>query len=861
MVSEESASETELLKIASADSSATSAESNFRELDDAFLQTQTRIWLGEVLQIRLDEQLIISELLADGELLFQVSKVVWKLLLAKHMELRHIKAYKTQPFASKKSGRYRPYSNVDSFLKICKILGLTGVDLFSPSDVVERRNTRKVCMCIRSFSKKSRSMNINVPDFDIVTCMVAMPKDLVGCIRRNIELSHSILADSSSHHLHKHESGKYRQGYSVTGSTRDYKAYSDHSDDTEIIHPDLQFDGLHTEDLYDYTSEINYNIPSPMIESVFMPEDLDQFDTQNQQRNEVSNDEFELLCSMESLQYHCSDNVEGEHNCKLSCSSSSSSGDLHVLVGMTSHLDTRAEQVQGSRIMDYVEHVLLRDNASVIGTPMSDKTPVTDATLYAKNKKDPDLFDEENSTPNVHQSASSHGSNPTPQTIENGRCFELCDNMEVLQEAGMSCLSKKALNLGDKFDAGNDFQNIESFKVHNDKNDQWEHEAKDKMILKDMAYGITSNARNSYFVKKFEETEHSLYSPDCYFCNTNSPDRAVPQSDDISSTLWKKSLAYEDKESQVNLRCLDDASCNCNQSEELLSGQSNYLPEFCKWDQKGKCAMTSKSNSAKDNKSSSCFLDDGSHEETTPSKQKASEVLVSKVMLPCGPNEEDAVSAAVIKLDTDGKELNNDYLAIASNTLVVDDCEQCPTLGDDTNNFSDKGVTTEDIGETNDAVVPANCDEDVSHTGSSVKNQSSKLECNDGHQAYQYNKDLPYHSEHTNVVHIKEEIKPEDESVHTLENLVETEEGAIEIPKVKPLKKLLLKSVLGGATAVGLLFMFLQLRRNDGEIAAEPSKESSDKDKEKIQQKYSARKVKRRSTAKVVYPAEKLQLK
>ena len=47
-------------------------------------------------------------------------------------------------------------------LQICKILGLTGVDLFSPSDVVERRNTRKVCMCIRSFSKKSRSMNINV---------------------------------------------------------------------------------------------------------------------------------------------------------------------------------------------------------------------------------------------------------------------------------------------------------------------------------------------------------------------------------------------------------------------------------------------------------------------------------------------------------------------------------------------------------------------------------------------------------------------------------------------------------------------------------------------------------------------------
>lgn len=149
----------ELLNIhsSSSSSSTSSAESSFRELDDAFLQTQTRIWLGEVLQIRLDDQLIISELLADGELLFEVSKVMWKLLLEKHMELRHIKSYKNHPFASRRnSGMYRPYSNVDSFLKICKILGLTGVDLFTPSDVVERKNTRRVCICIRSFSKKSR---------------------------------------------------------------------------------------------------------------------------------------------------------------------------------------------------------------------------------------------------------------------------------------------------------------------------------------------------------------------------------------------------------------------------------------------------------------------------------------------------------------------------------------------------------------------------------------------------------------------------------------------------------------------------------------------------------------------------------
>ncbi|XP_075660562.1 protein OPAQUE10-like [Castanea sativa] len=74
----------------------------------------------------------VSDLLADGELLFEVSKVAWKMLLTNHRELRHVKAYINEPFASRKSsGRYMPYSNVDSFLKICKILGLTGIDLLS----------------------------------------------------------------------------------------------------------------------------------------------------------------------------------------------------------------------------------------------------------------------------------------------------------------------------------------------------------------------------------------------------------------------------------------------------------------------------------------------------------------------------------------------------------------------------------------------------------------------------------------------------------------------------------------------------------------------------------------------------------
>ncbi|KMT13397.1 hypothetical protein BVRB_4g084310 [Beta vulgaris subsp. vulgaris] len=169
-----------------------SAESNFRELDDAFLQTQARIWLGELLQIRFDEQTNISDLLADGELLFEVSEVIPRILPTLSVDETQLKVYERKSLPSNKSTRsYMPYYNVDSFLRMCKSLGMNGIDLFTPSDVVEKRNTRKVCMCLRSLSKKTRSKDLNVPDFDSVTCTLTMPTDMVECIRKNLERSQS----------------------------------------------------------------------------------------------------------------------------------------------------------------------------------------------------------------------------------------------------------------------------------------------------------------------------------------------------------------------------------------------------------------------------------------------------------------------------------------------------------------------------------------------------------------------------------------------------------------------------------------------------------------------------------------------
>lgn len=49
--------------------------------------------------------------------------------------------------------------------QICKILGLNGIDLFSPSDVVEKKNIRKVCICLRALSNKARSKQLKVKIF------------------------------------------------------------------------------------------------------------------------------------------------------------------------------------------------------------------------------------------------------------------------------------------------------------------------------------------------------------------------------------------------------------------------------------------------------------------------------------------------------------------------------------------------------------------------------------------------------------------------------------------------------------------------------------------------------------------------
>ncbi|KVG70958.1 Calponin homology domain-containing protein [Cynara cardunculus var. scolymus] len=166
------------------DSSSSSSEKrSFRELDDVFLQSQARIWLGEVLHTRFDELLSICDLLSDGKLLLM------------------------------KTGEFH------SLQLVCKVLGLSGVDLFSPSDVVEKRGTRKV------------------PDFDDVTKTIAMPTNVVGCIRRSLELS----TCSVTHRRSTDARLRFRQKSSSASLKQEDKSCLEESDEEKSNFSDTSY--------------------------------------------------------------------------------------------------------------------------------------------------------------------------------------------------------------------------------------------------------------------------------------------------------------------------------------------------------------------------------------------------------------------------------------------------------------------------------------------------------------------------------------------------------------------------------------------------------------------------------------------
>ncbi|KAL3693541.1 hypothetical protein R1sor_007192 [Riccia sorocarpa] len=169
----------------------TAVETNvhFREHDIEFLQNRARLWLQAVLGEKLDDQRSLSELIADGNILYRVAKYVVKDMTGKSPgpETFSPKVFSEAAVHGKNSGKYLPYSNVDTFLKMCREVGLSDVDLFTPPDAVEGKDIRRVCVAIRGLAKKGRAQHLRLPDFDDLSRPLPMPKEKVGEIREHLQ--------------------------------------------------------------------------------------------------------------------------------------------------------------------------------------------------------------------------------------------------------------------------------------------------------------------------------------------------------------------------------------------------------------------------------------------------------------------------------------------------------------------------------------------------------------------------------------------------------------------------------------------------------------------------------------------------
>ncbi|KAG0577446.1 hypothetical protein KC19_5G156700 [Ceratodon purpureus] len=173
-----------------------STTGHFRESDIEFLRAQAKEWMEAVLGEDFDDSTSLEDMLADGALLYRVSQHIRDdVRFPGHVESVSHSVAASPSFEKKSSMKYQPYASVEAFLKVCKEVGLQDLDVFDPSDAVDKKDIRRVCVCLRRFSKKGRTLGIQVPDFDNVKDTLVTPGKMPReAVRRTQE---SLQRDSS----------------------------------------------------------------------------------------------------------------------------------------------------------------------------------------------------------------------------------------------------------------------------------------------------------------------------------------------------------------------------------------------------------------------------------------------------------------------------------------------------------------------------------------------------------------------------------------------------------------------------------------------------------------------------------------
>ncbi|XP_044470783.1 uncharacterized protein LOC123199789 isoform X3 [Mangifera indica] len=521
------------------------------------------------------------------------------MLLTTCIELKHIKAYKNEPFSfGKSSRRYLPYSNVDIFLKICKILGLTGIDLFSPSDVVEKKNTRKVCMCIRLLSKKARSKHLSVPDFDVVSYTVAMPTDMVRCIRRSLEQSRHMFLSTASQNLKCVLTMNSRERNPFAGSNGNHGLFPEESDDIVV-----QSGASLTYSPSDASSQKNYySVDSPQVSAVvekcFPGEQFSSLVVANQDQNEYTH-KFESPCLNDPAGSICSQ--LGENDYHLDVLSSTSCVDSPI------RLDVRASHIKKTRSRHSYEISLLdfRYGDLDMQTSAGEEDSTGDSTQGKKkvlplsistmvchemDTSDPIQFDGDDSIFNGYTSPSSHGSNSTPRAIENGFRNKLADvnDEEFFSNPFKMSLPVESQNIEFNYqdDADHDFKAFSLAELQNGEVDnKFRNKIKNETVMLCSSPNAEKPVIDIQFIDEGFNTklfQPCLDSPSCITDNSYCDfvyDNGVCKSPDPND---------EGKLSRLGSYHLKNI--HCNQCVDLLA--QSYSPlDFRLWDQKGKCVV------------------------------------------------------------------------------------------------------------------------------------------------------------------------------------------------------------------------------------------------------------------------------
>ncbi|KAI9396500.1 hypothetical protein POPTR_004G140000v4 [Populus trichocarpa] len=803
----------------SASSSSSSSESSFRELDDVFLQTQARIWLGEVLQTRSDEQLPIADLIADGELLFETSRVIWRMLSTKHMELRYVKAYKYEPFASRRScgSRYLPYSNVDSFLKICKILGMAGIDLFSPSDVVEKRDTRKVCMCIRSLSKKARSSHLNVPDFDIVTYTVTMPTDMVGNIRRNLELSHHSFSSSASKTPHHEPRQRSRQKHSNATSEGNGDSYFEEYAEVESVFM-LESGSSVSSCSNDISSQMNSDSMNSLGASLSVkghsPGQCSlELEDQNQHRDECSKRQWHEDHLNESTRSICSQHLENDHHLDGGLSTSVVESNMY-LGSRSSYTEIGAKHSCENSGMDLIHFDLsLEDDASVVGDS------------------------EDCSTPRGNRN----------------------DDVEVSSTSSMSSVSGpvQKLNFEDQLDEEDDFKTV------------WFPESSNSMV--------TFLIKKS--VDRSESQEKVIYNTPVGSlitdCEEESPFDMKVMDIGFSSKLSVPCTQIEHSDHAFLHKsgsCMSQANTDLGYGEdrELFADWSSFSHEFNQWDQKGKHRFAVVPTRA----SSLSLSQVDSPEENLPSvrsKARGDALWPENTNIKgiVGDNDTEGHNATMVESDLENGKLPNKCLqttcfnSIKNKThkesdspdriAAMVDSEKCHEFKSSEDSSGFQPLCDSSVFQSQGPQIP---DE---HRCSTTEYSENVGENSDQVSIYE-KKDMICSTENMDRVQSLSQDDQNHEKVQILaiENSNVTEGPSVEKADCKPPKRPLLKTVAKGTAVVGVLLFLLHFRKNDTEKTDQSVKQSN-RLRKASGRNFSSLKSQKGSRTNRMYPAEKLR--